>query len=484
MWTTSALAATAVLCASVATAEAKELSQGRSSGSADAVRLSACVLPEVARTARCGSLEVLENPDRPNGRRLSIGVAVIPARNEDASADPIAVLMGGPGEDAISAAAFYVQQFGSLLDSHDLLLMDQRGTGRSNALRCELYSTEDPAIHLRRLYRPDAVADCARQLSARADLTQYTFAHFARDLEHVRRALGYGQLNLFAGSYGTRAAQVYVRSYPDSVRTILLGSVVPLDVATPLTFAKTMEHEMEDLFQTCSAAAECRDAFPRLRDEFATILDRLKEGVQVTLPDRANTVLLHPGRVVEWFRSRLYRPATAASVPWLIHRAYLGDWRPIVQGILANAKGFDTAVTAGIFFSTTCSEDVAFIRPEQIEPATASTFLGDYRLREQQAACSTWPRAALPPGYRSLIRSSVPTLFVSGDVDAGSPLWFTERVAPGFSDRLEVTLIGRGHTEWSACIGKLYSEFVRRGTLHGLDASSCGPATRPPFQTR
>jgi pimeloyl-ACP methyl ester carboxylesterase len=135
--------------------------------------------------------------------------------------------MGGPGEDAIGAAAIYVEQFKSLRANRDLLLVDQRGTGQSAALHCDLYSSNQAVASLSDMFPPAAVSRCERELSARADLAQYGYLRFSGDLEQIRRALGYGSLNLFAGSYGTRAAVVYLRAYPESVRTVYLGSVVP-----------------------------------------------------------------------------------------------------------------------------------------------------------------------------------------------------------------------------------------------------------------
>src|SRR5689334_20609951 len=155
------------------------------------VSLQACELPGVKRAVRCGTVGVPEDPDKPAGRRLQLAVAIIPAEARRAHDDPIVPLMGGPGEDALSGAAYFVSQLGPLLRARDLLLLDQRGTGRSNALRCALYDRQNPAESLRNLFPIEAVNRCAKELSARADLTQYTYKHFARDLEYVRRALGY-----------------------------------------------------------------------------------------------------------------------------------------------------------------------------------------------------------------------------------------------------------------------------------------------------
>jgi pimeloyl-ACP methyl ester carboxylesterase len=393
------------------------------------------------------------------------------------------VLQGGPGEDAISSASFYAERFAPLLDHRDLLLVDQRGTGKSGALPCQLFSTEAPAVNLLDLFPVPAVKRCAQQLAAHADLTQYSYPRFAADLEQVRRSLGYGPLNLYAGSYGTRAAQVYMRSYPAGVRTAYFGSAVPIDAANPLPFAKTAQAAIEKLFAACSADAACRHAFPQFPEEFGAILSRLQSGtVHVTIPGRATPAPLDRGRVAEWIRSRLYRPKSAALLPWIVHRAFAGDWDPLVKQLLADAHEADSSLSFGLFLSITCSEDVAFVREQDVPAATQDTFLRDYRLRQQQAACRQWPHSALPKDYRTPVRSSVPTLFVSGDADGATPLWYTEHVAAGFSKRVQLIAKGQGHTEWSDCIAQLYARLVRGGAVAGLKAA-CPATPRPAFKT-
>src|SRR6185312_14019903 len=164
--------------------------------------------------------------------------AVIPAANGHARPDPIVPLLGGPGESAIEAAQYFIGRLAPILNDRDLLLVDQRGTGQSHALRCHLFSPDNPADSLQNLFPPAPVESCAKDLATHADLTQYSYQRFADDLDKVRKTLGYRKLNLFAGSYGTRAAQVFLRTHPDSVRTVYLGSVVPIDIAILLPFAK------------------------------------------------------------------------------------------------------------------------------------------------------------------------------------------------------------------------------------------------------
>ncbi len=453
---------------------------GRGAYAAPSIELAPCALPDVTRPVRCGSLRVPENPRSPQGRQLSIGVAVVPAieRKHD---DPIVVLMGGPGESAISAAGGYAKQFASLLQERDLLLVDQRGTGRSGALACDVAATRDPAVRLKDLFPLDAVASCEQRLRQAADLTQYTYPRFADDLEQVRRALGYGPLNLFAGSYGTRAEQVYLRAYPRSVRTAYVGSVVPLDVATPLTMARTAQSTLDQLIRDCAADAACSAAFPNFGDEFRDVFAKLESGaVRAPVAGHEGTWPLHKGRVAQWLRSMLYRPGDAATVPWAIHRAHQGDWSVIVDGI--EAKEGDPDFSYGLLFAITCSEDIPFIREADVGPQSQGTFVGDDRVRQQLAACRFWPRATLPPRYREPVHSSVPSLFVTGDHDGDTPLWFTPRVMAGFSQAVEIVAKGQGHTEWNACIAGLYEQLVRSGSVTGLRQSTCAPVPLPPFK--
>ena len=471
-------------CTCPTTAAAQDLAKRPTS----AIVLTPCKLAGFEEAARCGVLDVSETAGKPRGkpmaRRLQIGVAVIPATGK-AQADPLVPLMGGPGEDAISAAAYYATLFAPLRHDHDILLVDQRGTGRSSTLRCDLYAADDPAVSLRDLFPPAAVKRCEQQLTARADLSQYTYTHFANDLEQVRSGLGYGKMNLSGGSYGTRAAQVFIRTYPQSVRTAYLGSVVPIDVITPLTMAKSAQAALDDTLKACAAEPACNTAFPNLREELVQVVARLDAGkVRVAIPGRSGTFPIHRGRVMEWFRSMNYRPSSAAELPLMIHRAYTGDFDPFVEGVLSNARSADAGLSFGLFFSITCNDDVAFMREEEIVRETQGTFLGDYRIRQQQAACRQWPKVSNPADYRTPVRSAVPTLFVSGDLDGASPLWMTEHAAPGFSNRLEIVLRGKGHTEVSDCIPALYEQFVRSGDTRGLDPSACKPVPRPPFKTQ
>jgi pimeloyl-ACP methyl ester carboxylesterase len=454
---------------------------------APATRVAVCKLAGIAQSARCGFIEVLENPENPVGRRIPIGFAVIPATGGRAVGDPIAVMMGGPGEDAISMAPDFARMFAALRTDRDLLLVDERGTGRSHALTCNMYEESEAADNLRDFLPPTAVRRCAAEVQARADLGHYSYSYFASDLEALRLALGYEKLNLFAGSFGTRAAQIYLRAYAKSVRTLYLGSVVPLDVTIPLPMAAAFQDALDKTFAACANDDACHAAYPNLPAQFREVMARLAAGASVQLPHSGRRVPLSAGRVAEWLRARLYRVEGAAEIPWLINQAHAGNYGPIVDGILEGARSRDsigTAFSFGLFFSITCNDDIAFIDEAEVSRSSRGTTLGDYRVRQQQVACGWWPRGMIPASYREPVFSDVPAMFVSGDTDPATSLRLTERVAPNFPNRIEVILRGRGHTEWTDCVAAMYEKFVRAGGTSGMANDGCKAQTRPAFRIR
>ncbi len=450
-----------------------------------ALPLSDCRLQGLAQPARCGALDVPENPAHPGGRHLSIAVAIVPASATPTRSDPIVVLSGGPGEDAIGSAAFYVKRLSRLLTDRDLLLVDQRGTGRSAALHCSLYSAQDPAATLRDVFPLAAVARCAKQLSAHADLTQYGYTRFASDLEQVRLSLGYGAPQSVRGLVRDTRRTGISACFSQKCAHRLSGQHRPDGCPDAPALRSARPGGTDRLFRDCAADSACQAAFPRIADEFTQVLARLETGtVRVTLSDQAQPAVLTRGRVAEWVRSKLYRPSSAADLPWMIHRAFEGNWHPIADAILEDARGADSDLSFGLFFSITCSEDVAFIPPDAVENETRDTFLGDYRVRQQQAACRLWPTYSPAPGYRAIVHSLAPVLIVSGDTDGAMPLSYAQHVAPGFPNGVEIVLRGLGHTEWSECIAARYEQFVRTAIARGLDTPPCDAVPRPAFKIR
>jgi hypothetical protein len=180
-----------------------------------------------------------------------------------------------------------------------------------------------------------------------------------------------------------------------------------------------------------------------------------------------------------------YRRDGSGTLPWIVHQLHAGNWQPIVESLLSDigARSFDSDFSFGYFFTNTCNEDIPFIDEQQVAQSRSKTYLGDYRVRQQQAACALWPKATLPSGYRTPVRSSVPALFISGDYDPALQLWTTDHVAQGFANRFQFVMQGYGHTEWNDCVGRTYQRFVTNGSVAGLDKLSCTKPLPLKFKT-
>src|SRR5580693_5750495 len=228
------------------------------------VELSSCRLAGVADDARCGVVEVFEDRAARSGRKIGIHLAVLPAKGPRREPDPIVVIPGGPGQDAVASARIFADLFAPARATRDLVLIDQRGTGASNPLNCKLPgSNEDPQGYLGDLIPLDAVRRCLQTLPA--DPALYTTPIAMEDLDEVRQALGYDRINLYGASYGTRAALVYMRAHPEHVRSAMLSGLVPTDMKIPLYQARDAQRAMDLLLDDCEADPACSRAFPGIR---------------------------------------------------------------------------------------------------------------------------------------------------------------------------------------------------------------------------
>ncbi|HXQ96797.1 MAG TPA: alpha/beta fold hydrolase, partial [Candidatus Limnocylindrales bacterium] len=221
-----------------------------------AIRLGPCAHPGIYPDARCGILNVFENRSARTGRQISLNVAVLPALGSDSKPDPVFILVGGPGQGAadVYLAGARKDQVASIRAHREVVLVDQRGTGGSHALPCVLYPREAGMQAIfGDLFPADIVRACRDSLSKDADLTQYTTSIAMDDLDDVRAALGYDRINVQGGSYGTRAALVYMRQHPEHVRAVVLEGVAPTDYKLPLPVARAVDHALDRLIEDCVA---------------------------------------------------------------------------------------------------------------------------------------------------------------------------------------------------------------------------------------
>lgn len=457
--------------------------------------LAPCEIPGASEgakeKARCGTFEVFENRATKSGRKIKINVVVFPATGKTLAPDPLFYLAGGPGSSATEDAPYIAQQYAKIRERRDLVFVDQRGTGNSNPLNCDLFNPQDLQSYLGDYFPLEDVRKCRAQLEPKADLKLYTTHVAMDDLDDVRAALGYARINLVGASYGTRAAQVYIRQHGEHVRAVILHGVSLTGQFMPRDFPQHTERALEGVLGECAADEACRAAFPDLRAEAKAVLEKLTRGPVEVVLKNAQTgenipLKLSRDLAAEAVRYMLYQPDAASRIPLYIHLAASGDFAPLAKSAIFYRRQIVATGSNGMYLSVTCAEDLPWIKQGEGERNGERTFLGDYRLRQQRAACALWPRGELPKGYSEPTRSGVPALILTGQWDPVTPPVYGDTAAKSLANSLHVVVPHGGHgfggLDGIDCIDRLVADFVERGTTKGLDTSCVNSIRRRGFQ--
>ena len=378
----------------------------KSLAKSDSILLEPCEVAGAGEATKlkvlCGSYEVFENRVSRSGRRIQLKIVVFPATGQDKVADPFFYIPGGPGSSATEDAQYVAQNFAKIRERRDLVFVDQRGTGGSNPLNCEFFNPADLQSYLGHWNPPEQVRRCREQLQAKADLRLYTTSIAMDDLDDVRAALGYKKINIFGGSYGTRAAQEYLRRHGKNVRAVILHGVSPTNQWMPRDFPQHTERALNGVLDECIADAQCRAAFPSVRAEAKTVLEKLMRGaVEVEVkssPDSKNTTRVKLSRDLagEAIRYMLYQTGGASRVPLFLHLAAQGNYTPLAEAALFYRQNIVATGSNGMYLSVTCAEDLPWIKTGEGERNGEKTFLGDYRLQQQREACVVIQECAGP----------------------------------------------------------------------------------------
>lgn len=429
--------------------------------------------------AKCGTYEVYEDRQAASGRKISLNLAVIPAISRSPEPDPIFYLAGGPGEAATQSFIVLYASLNRLNQKRDIVLVDQRGTGGSNPLTCPIEADEYADDEDTRAY----LQDCLENLPA--DPRLYTTSIAMDDLDEVRQALGYDQINLYGASYGTRAALVYARQHPESLRSMILDGVVPQDWTLGPSVAGDAQRALDLLFQRCAADPGCSAAFPNLPAEFEAVHQRLQDGpITLTLDHPTTGASTEYTLSVETFANTIhtltYTPETAALVPLMIHQAYQDDFRPLAAQALTTTEQLLNAISTGMRFSVICSEDVPFYG----QTPSSSGYLGEQFDQVFSEICQTWPAGSIPADFKQPVQSDVPTLLLSGEYDPITPPANAEQAAQSLPNSLHIIAPQQGHiVVFRGCIPTLAADFVESASFEGLDTSCVADLTPLPFFT-
>ena len=442
-------------------------------------------------TAECTTLSVPENYEQPGGRKIELFVARVPALNRRKQPDPLVILAGGPG---LGASVFYpgiAVNLARVRRDRDILVIDQRGTGRSNPLNCafdeqKMWEASDEET-------ARVMAACLAQLSQKNDVAQFTTSVAVRDLESVRVALGYAQLDFYASSYGTRVAQHYARRYPAQTRAVILDGIIPpplvLGPGTPLDAQAALDR----LLARCVEDEACHGRFGDPREDYEALRAKLtRDPVHLSLPDPrtgAPTELDFNGDAFAGaLRLTGYSADRAALQPLMLKLANReGRFGPLAAQFVLTASGYDEIIAYGMHNSVVCSEDVPFYDDARIDrEALARTFLGTAQVDSLRALCRNWPRGPVDGDLHAPLKSDAAALLLSGTADPVTPAAYGDEAAKGFAHAVHVKVRDQGHGQIvQPCVDRVIASFLQLAAtpanIASLDAKCLTELAPPPF---
>jgi pimeloyl-ACP methyl ester carboxylesterase len=431
----------------------------------------------ITKEAWCTTFKVPENRADPHSRIIGLKLALVRSDAAVADKDMVVLLAGGPGEAATASWQMVAPAFEGVLKHHDVVLLDQRGTGGSNPLSCT--STDNDGDDTR-VAGPDLdqlrkeVQSCLVEVSKRADPRYYTTTVAVQDLEDVRKALGAPTFDLVGVSYGTRMAQQYLMHHPDAVRSVVLDSPVPNQTVLGEDFAANLEHALKLDFAQCTANPACKKRFGDPMQTLYQLRDALRANphtVSFRDPQTWATVTrpLNEYALAGVVRMFAYTAETAALLPLSIDAAAHGDVAPLLGQAKLLSGDLSGDMNNGMSMSVICSEDADLLKPR---PEDANTILGNHLIDAIKTECSVWPHGTRPADFHAPLKSDKPILILDGERDPVTPPAYGKTILAGLGHARQLLFKGQGHAELGrGCMPKLLTQFIDKADPKGLDAS-------------
>lgn len=431
--------------------------------------------------AQCGTLQVYEDPTTASGRMIELHFAVLPAISRTSSPDPVFFLAGGPGEAATDSFLMVASAFRDINLNRDIVLVDQRGTGQSNPLSC--LGQEDLLVKYENSEDVSGfLTDCLAGLEA--DPRFYTTSIAMDDLDQVRQALGYDQINLYGVSYGTRAALVYLRQYPDRVRSLILDGVAPPDWSLGENAGSNAQQALDLIFERCLQDASCNSTFPDLPTKFETILDRLAAApVELSMPDPTTGEVITTTMNAETFATTVFNMSYSSElvslIPLMVHTTYEHqDYQMAAAQGLATTSDLVSRLSDGMRYSVICSEDEPFYQPGE----SGEGYIQDTFGESFPEICDVWPHQQVSDDFKQPVQSDIPVLILSGELDPVTPPANGDLAAQTLPNSLHLVIAGQGHVNiYRGCIPSLAANFIRNASIEGLNSACIETIAPLPF---
>lgn len=403
-----------------------------------------------------GYLTVPENRQQPNSRMIQLPVYIFKSRSKNPAPDPVLYTVGGPGGSSLSAAP-YMRAF-AYLEDRDLILFEQRGTRYAKPhLACPEWAAVGPKFAgqdlseaARNLAYVNAAKECRdRLLKEGIDLDGYTTREIAADIEDLRKALKLDQLNLLTISYSTKIAQVMMREYPNSLRSVVMDSPLPLAASYDETSITNLMETYETVFNDCALNPACANQHPQLQARFLSFLDSIQEHpLQLTVDapkgNKQVTLQLTGKDLV----GSLSTTSTGRLPGFLtkVEAVMAGD--PEVLASIHSWPRGGSGSGQGMRLSVWCAEEAVFVDTTKVaaerQRFAALSGLGSRVFSFE--VCQAWGVRSAPPLENEAISSTVPTLLISGTYDPDTPIKWARQMQQELANSFHLEFPGWGHT--------------------------------------
>jgi len=450
--------------------------------------LKPCRLRGVEHEALCGVIQRALDPAQTKGVQIDVHFAVLPALARNKLPDPVFFFAGGPGQSAIEIASTVGAMLGRFSNRRDIVLIDQRGVGRSAPLACE---ADDPARPLAEQFDMKRVreqqARCFDTLKALpyGDLRYFTTTIAMADADAVRAALGSDKINLIGGSYGTRAVLEYQRQFPQHVRRAVIDGVAPPDMVLPASSSPDNQAALDALFDACEKDVACSAREPRLAPGWRALLASLPRSVTLAHPltGQSESLELTRDSLLAMVRGPLYVPALAAALPVAIGEATRGRFEPLAGVAMSFGGRREAQMAAGMHFAVVCAEDYPRLHRVTDKPGLdfGNAFASVY-----DQTCPTVARGHVPEAFYTVPPAPAATLVLSGGLDPVTPPRHGERVARALGAQAKhVVVPNAGHGVMAiGCMRDVVYRFVAAAANDEalqVDASCVTAIPRPPM---
>ena len=454
-----------------------------SAASTSSLTLEPCFVKGIKTQVQCGKITVPENWQHNSEKTLDIHVIRIKAVAATAKKDPLFLLMGGPGQASSELAGGLSQIFSAAQKDRDLVLIDQRGTGKSSPLTCD----DDDADMYGDISSDFAIDDVKTCLATYRDidLAQYNTNNAILDFEAVRKALGYEQINLYGISYGSRAAMVYMRDKPEALRSVILDGVVPPQVVVG-PMGEQAARAFDILIKQCSDNEACAAKYPTLYNDYQAIRAQLENQVIETtidhpITDKKITLRIDSKKFIGTLRGQMYGRDARLMIPYIISEFAKQNYKPFV-GLMSLNEDAASKMYIGLTFNILCNEALPRATANLLAKERSNTFSGRHTLETFTNVCQYWPKFTPPANFADKIVSDIPTMLLSGELDPVTPPAWAEIALQGLSNHQHYIAKKAGHgLVTQTCAAKMVSQFIANVSFDDVSDSCLDEQPTPGF---